>query len=88
MIDDKPFSIVQNWQSEFPDLKPYEVIVYGKHPHAYSDCDYDGKTDYFPGHKISTAWLALANDSNTRLAWIGETKELDGILFGKVYFVG
>jgi len=88
-IKELPFSLVQNWNNEFPQFDPYQVIVYGQHQSSYDSCDYNGKMrdgSTFSNEVPKSFWFALADDEDTRNAWVGETKEEGGLIFGKVWW--
>ena len=86
--NENPISLVQNWNGEFPEFKICEVAVFGKHPHSWSGCAYDGKMFHpHPGYveEVKSTWVYLANEE-TQLAFIGETKIEDGKVLGKIYW--
>ena len=82
------FNMIQNWNEEFPDLKPYEVIKLNKEENkeGYSHCDEYGKSDYLPGLGKKHDYRSfVAADENTVLAFLGESFKENGKIFLKVF---
>ena len=58
-----------------------KLLVFGNIANAVAKCDYDG--NIFKGNHPD-GWVEIRNDLDSKWAWHGETKLIDGKLFGKI----
>ena len=58
----REFGMIQNWNKEYPELKPYQVLEFiEKSKHQYSRCDEYGITDWLPTD-AKEMWFLPASD--------------------------
>jgi hypothetical protein len=69
------FNLIQNWDGEYSDKEPYQVIELLDKDHSirgYSLCDEMGRTDFLPSaNSNEESWFLPANE-DTKLAFIGK----------------
>jgi hypothetical protein len=56
---------------------------------GYNSCDWNGKMNSppcFAGKYETNHWIHLHDDTETKDAFVGETKIEDGVLWGKVFW--